>query len=273
VGINPAGRARNPFSILAQYTDGLSLYEYSAGNPITAADPLGLSAVEKSKAIDALKAFDDEHSWYLYYFATGLSDTMSKLFDALNWVKPKNYIHDPSLPKDKWLYRPFWHKMYFNFDLPISGDTMFHEAIHAHNDKTTWWSPARWDEGIACTATYMAERVLPLLKRVEDYLSAGHTSKERYEQAWRSAWRNANEITDLPGWYSDNKTFPLFKSDAINVSSQLKFKLSCTDLAALYTAWADWLGIRCVWFTCKTKTKCPDVEITIWEPIEWSVWK
>jgi len=42
LGINPAGGIYNPFSILAQYEDGLNLYEYVKSNPVKNNDLFGL---------------------------------------------------------------------------------------------------------------------------------------------------------------------------------------------------------------------------------------
>jgi len=42
LGMNPAGGEYNPFAITSQYQDGLNLYEYVNGNPITQLDSSGL---------------------------------------------------------------------------------------------------------------------------------------------------------------------------------------------------------------------------------------
>ena len=45
LGINPAGLSHNPFTIIKQYTDGMSLYQYVQSNPVMNIDPNGLDAV------------------------------------------------------------------------------------------------------------------------------------------------------------------------------------------------------------------------------------
>jgi RHS repeat-associated protein len=56
LGINPAGGMLNPFSVLAQYTNGMNLYQYAGSNPIMLTDPIG-GCEEKPKETPPCKCF------------------------------------------------------------------------------------------------------------------------------------------------------------------------------------------------------------------------
>ena len=233
------------------YVDGMNLYEYVKSNPITAKDPAGLSADLKTTAILSLFEFIWDDYYYDYFSITGMDKAYGKLHKALNWLKSSDYV--PISPAADPYYSDVWNKLHLS---PIpDNDEVFHEAVHVYNDMShelfEWWlvtvavgpgaapivgAPpyARYDEGVAYAATYMAQSI-GMLKPVENELAKTSPARSSLESSWPNSWFFIkNSVIGAPGQYD----FPLgplvltvpFTVNELDVSlvyRVLDFKIGC----------------------------------------------
>ena len=90
LGITPAGGPANLFDVLSQYRDGLSLYEYAAGNPAAKFDPYGLSGSTcntcGSDVTEPIKTFEAWLSMHYYLPTTDRDKLCKKILNRGMWA-------------------------------------------------------------------------------------------------------------------------------------------------------------------------------------------
>jgi RHS repeat-associated protein len=267
LGINPAGSMANLFTVLEQYTDGLSLYEYIQGNPSGSVDPLGLSAALKTRAMNAIGAFKAAHSKYEYYVVTGLAITVGKVTTALNNLPAKKYKPNKNPSVDA-SYDTWFNVLRIQAGGTIDPDTVFHEGIHVHNDiikKIV--NPG--DEGLTTFTWYIAKEVLPKLGRLERELNRPQPSVQELRKWWQYAWSYA-DFRMIPSfsWGAWGTTSKVTFGDAVAAKFHLGFSLTCGGLAGVYNTKLKAKGMGCVQFACTTKMECPD-DIPLKHDLHW----
>jgi len=219
---------------------------------------MGLSvigAMVKHIAITKLKKLDDKHAGYDYYTElTGLKPLLfDKLVPALEWLDDYNYFWVTEPVRYKAKYKPWpWRNFYMTPS--ADSETMYHEAIHVYNDKTTWWMSLRKDEGIAWAAYFM-ERKYWLFQDIEKELSEDIPNVGDLESSWRKMWFFINE--NIVGNTVTEPIYFIIKTgDVTNVANDLDFEFSCEKIAKHYNnilkTKSNWKKERCPRFTCTT---------------------
>jgi RHS repeat-associated protein len=151
------------------YVDGMNLYEYVNSSPLGYKDAFGLNiyyppiapfpwddtpresseSIQLRKlAVSALREYDTKFGRYDFYTKlTGLQPLVKELIPILqDWILAYSTTTGNAKYKNR--------KMKLPSDVNI--EYLFHEAIHAHNDKSHpfWPWSAKNDEGIAYVAMH-----------------------------------------------------------------------------------------------------------------------
>jgi len=93
LGVNPAGGEGNPFRVMGQYTDGLSLYEYVRSRPLLSFDPFGLEEYQAEYRIGSGGWYDRGYTATYTYETSCGSDGMTALFNGFSGVSESNLIN------------------------------------------------------------------------------------------------------------------------------------------------------------------------------------
>lgn len=160
---------------------------------------------------------------------------------------------------------------------------MFHEAIHAYNDKTKYVDDYSFktlfkNERIAYAAEFMVGRSYRLrdvelrIAKLGTGVGRDDNTIEELRRAWKSAWGSINGIIGDEGMVtsilkdkpkselnpSGYWPFDITEAYVKEVETQLHFKLSCREIAAAYNNALENQGFLCIQLICEPASSYHD---------------